>query len=572
MPGAERRAREDDGAADDAPVAPAKRARNILQQLGTAAAADGASSDDSGIASGKRDDAPPRAPPRRLNGRGKLKRPRERKVLKKAGKIVPRAADGEKPAAQPVAMMKIAAAKPGAFSSAAAPAGRALGDAARGDAALDSEDDEKDDKPRESLMLVPPSAFAGALKPNRSKTDGMERYLYSAEETGVFHARLLPLLDVENHAKMKLATFFGRKPTRDKHGPSKNFAAKLQTIRYLVNKFRWLDRSLDMVEGIWYGRLRCSLCEFVNAQSGGGHALEEATLARHAASDVHYAQEVKARQADKAAAKPRQATLSALAVKATDDIEQLDNDVLYTTVLAAGSVAAGAPYTTLPEFFSGRRLKIMRALRTGFPSTTTLRDTTLPAACRLVKGLLKGHLYGLRIAVLSDEGQTRLMNGKCVLAIMVSSPGLIGKLRDDLGVENSTGEFLLRAYVLEGSINSVSLARLVEETRSDYELGKPEWLAGDNAALNRKAARLLNVPFANCLAHSWSLFLEAFLNQMTMPMRVCFIRQWIAAGHSTERKALLVAYGLNFSSLDYSDTRWQGLLETMNYLVRQLTP
>lgn len=113
--------------------------------------------------------------------------------------------------------------------------------------------------------------------------------------------------------------------------------------------------------------------------------------------------------------------------------------------------------------------------------------------------------------------------------------------------------------------------RLVKETLSDYELDLPDHIAGGNVALNRLAAKKLGVRFANCLAHSRAVLLKAFLDQMTVTARVCFIRQWITAGHSTERKALLATYGFKFSALDYSQTRWQGLLEVTTYLARQLT-
>jgi len=95
MPGLKGRAREADGAADDAPAELAKRPRTILHQLGAAAAADGASSDDSGIASGKRADAPPRAPPLRLNGIGKPRR--QRAPLRTRGRCGPQAAHRDLP-------------------------------------------------------------------------------------------------------------------------------------------------------------------------------------------------------------------------------------------------------------------------------------------------------------------------------------------------------------------------------------------------------------------------------------------------------------------------------------------
>lgn len=81
----------------------------------------------------------------------------------------------------------------------------------------------------------------------------------------------------------------------------------------------------------------------MNAQSGGGHALEPEALKKHAMSQVHFADVVKARQRVRAAEHTRQPTMSQLAVRATDEAAMISDQGHYTVVMAGGWTAPSIP-------------------------------------------------------------------------------------------------------------------------------------------------------------------------------------------------------------------------------------
>jgi hypothetical protein len=170
---------------------------------------------------------------------------------------------------------------------------------------------------------------------------------------------------------------------------------------------------------------------------------------------------------------------------------------------------------------------------------------------------MKHDLRGKPISIIADAVWTNIDGGQSILFVYASSPELDG-----------TGEVLLgeRKFLTHSAENQ---AQIIVDILRQYGIQKRQlmWFCGDNIATNRKTARILQVPFANCLPHSLGLVLQKFLSKFKVTSCMPLLSTFVTLGVSMHRRQLFTAFGLMLTKVDYSVTRWQGLLEAMIYLV-----
>lgn len=120
----------------------------------------------------------------------------------------------------------------------------------------------------------------------------------------------------------------------------------------------------------------------------------------------------------------------------------------------------------------------------------------------IMEDLISHDLRGIHISIIADAVWTNIEGGQSILFVYASSPELPG-----------TGEILLgeRKFLTHSAENQ---AQVIVDILRQYKIEQWQlmWFCGDNVATNRKTARLLQLPFANCLPHSLNLVLQKFLN------------------------------------------------------------
>jgi hypothetical protein len=152
---------------------------------------------------------------------------------------------------------------------------------------------------------------------------------------------------------------------------------------------------------------------------------------------------------------------------------------------------------------------------------------------------------------------TNIGGGQSLLFVYASSPLLEG-----------TGDILLGQHALSNH-TAEHQARIIGQILKLYciSMDNVKWFCGDNVAANWMIARILKVPFANCIPHSLNLVIQQFMQPFKVTSKMPLLSSFVTLGVSSPRRQLLTSFGLQLTKIDYSSTRWQGLLEAMMYLV-----
>jgi hypothetical protein len=397
-----------------------------------------------------------------------------------------------------------------------------------------------------------------------------------------------------------------------------NYVSSVSGLRKLVRAFPWVKlTSHEVPERLIDGLLLCTYCHGGGAVAGSfrcskqgcdGHnstakhqtAVErerrmrqqEQTASATAADAAAAAAAAAVPRSGDAAASPaavasahavlqpasavagtkrlRQKTLEEADGVAT--LGELDS-ALQSRVLAGGLVVArGVPPTLAGGLIDATLLTLLSNLRSGPASPTTLRDTDLPLLVSQVKQYQRTVLSSLgSLAMSTDVGSSGLVDGLRVQAIIVSSSALPHDLTVALhmGYKHETG---------------ASVAEAILETLTDLEVDKKalKYLAVDNAAINKKAVKLLvkagctDLEMARCLPHCLNLpilvFLEVFEEAFKLLSQLTAIRAYIKAGGGSSRKAMLVESALTLSNMDYVLTRWASAIRAFIYMMAKQTP
>jgi hypothetical protein len=319
--------------------------------------------------------------------------------------------------------------------------------------------------------------------------------------------------------------------------------AKRRNVKPAIDK-----DSTEFIQLLFQGLFICEHCRSNSAQSGSRMVLSKASLQSHLDSQEHQSNAKKTLKSQ---------TIVPALKQSSPTAGSLTEDDLFEAALVARLVGHGIPLHAIKEIFDQDAMLILKSMTSGFHSRRSQKRTVLHNADYVIRDLIRSDLKNKVISIIADSVSTNIDGGNNVLFIYASSPQL-----------NDTGEILLaaREFVTHSARNQ---AKIVIEVLNEFDipLTKIMWFCGDNVATNWKTARLLQVPFANCLPHSLNLVVKRFMNAFQVTSKIHLLSTFVNLGVSMDRRQLLSAFGLQLTRIDYSITRWQGLLESMMYLV-----
>lgn len=112
------------------------------------------------------------------------------------------------------------------------------------------------------------------------------------------------------------------------------------------------------------------------------------------------------------------------------------------------------------------------------------------------------------------------------------------------------------------------------------DINRARYLVTDNSALNFLCAKILQEKYAftkiisrRCLPHCLALVMGALFKpfevEYGLASHLCAVRAFIKAGGGTSRSRHVLEYGLTLASIDFSDTRWEGFMVAVKYLMAE---
>jgi hypothetical protein len=244
--------------------------------------------------------------------------------------------------------------------------------------------------------------------------------------------------------------------------------------------------------------------------------------------------------------------------------------LLMGVLAAGGHGAAGIPPSSIPQYFKPGVLDLIDRQEGGFPVKSTIIETDLPAAVRLVKARIKTMVRGQQISLFIDGGSGKIGGGRKVMVVCASSP-------------EAEFDLLLDVKVLEAHETSVSNAQQIEDLCDLYEIKKVDvwYVCADNAAVNPGAVDILNtrgfrIRFSRCLPHSLNLVVKAAMGELDSTFKISSnlktLRSFLNAGGGSAKKLLALEYGIIASSIDFADTRWASLVKAILYVANEQSP
>jgi hypothetical protein len=366
---------------------------------------------------------------------------------------------------------------------------------------------------------------------------------------------------------MKLHDFF-EIPQADIHDHGKvKHGYTLATMRSIFAS-AFLSRDVTIApRHLLAGDAVCSLCWLHNKQ--GVVQLVVDSVGSHARGVKHQARETDARS------RGTQQTMGRGAGAAVPAGAVSREDVATTLccahLCAGGNGAAGLPYTTVPVLMRREFLKLVNnGMRSGFPSATSIRTKEMKDGVDMVRDDIRAQLAGVPLSLGIDGGSTQLIDGRKVLAVVVQSPAL-------------EYDMLLDLKFLRAHENSRVQAQLLEEVRERYGVPKKmvKHLVADGATVNPATCTILNseygwdITYVRCLPHAISRFLVVLLSEFeakyNMSSFLRNVRAYVKSGGGSARKIALIEYALTLSSIDFADTRWEGLVKAIIYMMRNQT-
>lgn len=343
---------------------------------------------------------------------------------------------------------------------------------------------------------------------------------------------------------------------------SESAMSTIPKIRTAFATYGWIDRTGLTAAAPWLEScVVCQLCRGTSDRSGVV-VLRGQTLDEHPRGKGH----IKAVEA-LVGTKRRQVDLgeAGMAREASVKRGKLATELVVGSFLAGGEGAAGVPYTAVPKLLDEHTLRLISYMRSGVPSAPTIAHTTAPTLVSSVKEYIKPFLTGNKFALAIDGGSCSLAGGAKVIAVTAVSPALPHDML--LGVH-----LLLRH---EDADKQASILRgLCEEY--GFQVKDVPFLAADNAAVNTKTCKLLeeggwHIQHARCLPHCLNLVIVTFVAEFdalfAMSTNLRDIRAFIKAGGATSRRAVLVEWGLTLSRVDFADTRWEGFVKAVCYMM-----
>lgn len=260
-------------------------------------------------------------------------------------------------------------------------------------------------------------------------------------------------------------------------------------------------------------------------------------------------------------------------VKQSAAASNLPMNDLVESALTSHFISCGVRPYMIPKLLSKEVIELITSLRSGMHSVKASNETVLANAGTVMRDFMTFDFSGIPVIIVADSMLTPNNEGEEVVVVYASSPVLVDKLKQSsIDDADGTGEVLLGEYHYTSTFSARNQADVIQKFLHQYniKLSQVMWFCGDNASKNPCTARILGVPFANCLPHSLNLVLKKFMSVFDVTECVGLIGQFINMGHSMARRQLLKPFGLKYSWFDWSATRWQGLLEAMLKLTENL--
>ena len=356
---------------------------------------------------------------------------------------------------------------------------------------------------------------------------------------------------------------------RKRYQPQSELAAKeMITVRECVTKAgtALTTDTTEFIRNLSKGQWICTPCRGEGVLAGSPLVFNVQTVTSHLASGKHVFEAGKRTKNDNIEKYLASQSKTAANLTATQLIQ---------AALTADFIAHGVPPYQVPLLLSARNLELIRALDSGLHSVKASNNTVLPTATEVIRDYIQHDLKDMPFSIITDSVMTRIDGGKDVLLVYASSPALVDKLKSGSASDiDHTGEILLGEHHYISGFTADKQSDAIKEIlrTSGINLENAMWLGGDNAFKNVASARDgLKVPFANCLAHSLNLVLKEFMDSFAVTQHIGLPSQFVRLGNSLLRCQLLKLFALQITRLDYSNTRWQGKLEALMYLVDNLT-
>ena len=356
---------------------------------------------------------------------------------------------------------------------------------------------------------------------------------------------------------------------RKKYRPQSDSAAnEMSTVRQCVAMAgaALTTDTTEFIRNLSKGQWICTPCRGEGVQAGSPLVLNVQTVTSHLASKKHVFEAGKRTKND---------NIKKYLASQSKTAANLTSTQLIQAALTADFIAHGVPPYQVPLLLSARNLELIRALDSGLHSVKASNETVLPTATEVIRDYIQHDLKDMPFSIITDSVMTRIDGGKDVLLVYASSPALVDKLKSGSASDiDHTGEILLGEHHYISGFTADKQSDAIKEIlrTSGINLDNAMWLGGDNAFKNVASARDgLKIPFANCLAHSLNLVLKEFMNNFAVTQCIGLPSQFVRLGNSLLRCQLLKLFALQITRLDYSNTRWQGKLEALIYLVDNLT-
>ena len=349
-------------------------------------------------------------------------------------------------------------------------------------------------------------------------------------------------------------------PNRKLH--SSNSTMSVAAVRNAFRAHPGLLRvqGSDIAKYLLMGKVFCAHCRFDNARRG--LIMKKSIIAEHADTCKLYEIFLQ-KQRTPAKQETITAALSAQSRKVEPDKRK-------RYLLEAYLLGNGMPPDMIERVFTQSFLRVLKDLPSGLGSASTLRQSDTPAAVRAVEEAIKHKLSGKAFSLAIDCGSANLVDGTKWLAIVALRPGLPDLV---LGLfpraTHEVGEWQ---------------AQRLEEVRVKFDIQKDniKFVACDNASVNPLTIKLLRkdpfrwpVEHTRCLPHCLNLVMEAFLlpfnNRFHISSFLHQARAFVKAGGVGGRRRALREWGLSLSNIDFSPTRWEGLMSAIIYMTSMQT-
>ena len=239
--------------------------------------------------------------------------------------------------------------------------------------------------------------------------------------------------------------------------------------------------------------------------------------------------------------------------------------------LAAKCIVASMPYTKVPELFDATAFGLIQDMRSGMCQSKALREVRLPQVNQEIRReqarqfRLRKYLYAA-----GDGGSAVHLLGRSKI-YAICAGGSFQELLIDLKILGSRHENTLnQAWALHTAF-----------LRAGITPKQLRFLVADSASVNNASVKYLNkylgwnIQYRRCVPHLLNLIMVKVMQPIEDKFHFAsflkHLRGYYNAGGIAGRKTMLTEAAVNFSALDFVETRWFSLISATTTLVSQQT-